>query len=542
MEFSKLKWAGLLLFHLLVLTGCNTQVVKSEMPNIIVILADDMGFSDVGSFGAEFIQTPNLDRLAEEGLIMTQFYNAARCCPSRASLLTGQYPHTAGMGGMTDQDVGVPSHYGYLPDNVITISEVLSQNGYHTYTSGKWHIGDEESHRPMNYGFDHCFSFINGAGSYFDNKNYRNKDWPWGGRQLVQMLDNEEFEYPDSGIYKTDLFTDYALEYIQEASDGQKPFFLYLAYTAPHWPLHALPEDIAKYKGVFDVGWDSLRLLRFQNQIESGLIDPKFELSGRTEGVPAWNSLDLADKEKYTRMMEVYAAMIDRMDQNIGRVISQLEKTGQNENTLILFLSDNGGCRGEFIPFLEDRFSPQAPIGSPESFIGYGKGWANASNTPFRYYKAQLYEGGIASPFIAWYPGVIDAGQINHSIGHIIDIMATCVDISGATYPERKQDQELVPLPVKSFMPLFLGETFNQDRALGFEHFDNMAIRRGKWKMVRLSNGDWELYDMENDRTETRNLIKVADDSLIMSLVKDYNLWMANVGVIPQDIVSERTK
>ncbi|HRR15736.1 MAG TPA: sulfatase-like hydrolase/transferase, partial [Bacteroidales bacterium] len=310
---------------------------KSEAkPNIILILADDMGYSDIGCFGSE-IKTPNLDRLAQQGLRMTQFYNASRSCPTRASLLTGLYQHQAGIGDMVS-NLGYPSYQGYLNEKCVTIAEVLKMNGYRTYMSGKWHVGSQSEVHPLRRGFDRYFGLIDGAGSYFKPIAYRPNMKP-----VRWMLDDKDFFPPDTGFYMTDAIGDYALSFIKER-DKNEPFFLYMAFTAPHWPLHALPEDIEKYRGKYMMGWDKLREERYNRMLSMGIIDPSVRLSPRDVRVPQWDTLPEATKKMWDLRMAVYAAMIDRMDQNIGKVISYLEKTGEMDNTLIIFLSDNGGC------------------------------------------------------------------------------------------------------------------------------------------------------------------------------------------------------
>ncbi len=531
--------------------GCQTTEQKNESkketqpvngkPNIVVVLCDDMGYSDIGSFGAEIIKTPNLDTLAVQGMRLTRFYNTARCCPSRAALLTGQHPHTAGMGSMTDQTIDLPAYHGYFPQNVTTISQVLKNQGYNTYLAGKWHVGDEPEHWPMNYGFTHCFSNIKGAGSYFDGLPYRNDQWKWGGNEIIYVEDEKQIEYP-KGKYLTDLITDYALKYITEAKEANKPFFLYLAYTAPHWPLHAPEDVIAKYENKFLIGWDSLRALRYKNQLKKKIIQPHFKLSKRNSAVRAWDELSADEKQKKARLMAVYAAMIDRMDQNLGRLRQQLKQNRQDNNTIIVFLSDNGGCRAEYVSFLDKRFDKNALPGTPQSFTAYGAGWANASNTPFRMFKSQVHEGGIASPFIAWYPKMIPANTINRSIGHIADILPTCLELAGATYPNTHNNTPIVQSPGQSLISAFKGDTLIRKQPLGFEHHGTMAIRDGKWKMVRLKNKPWELYDMENDPTETNDLIKTADEKIIDHLMKAYNQWSAQVGACPSDVVKNRRR
>jgi arylsulfatase len=518
--------------------ACN-QVEKAPRPNIVLILADDMGYSDLGCFGSQ-VNTPNLDRLAHEGVRMTQFYNNARSCPSRAALLTGLYPHQAGVGGMTDTDIPVPEYQGYLNEHCMTLGELLKESGYSTYLSGKWHVGEEKESWPHARGFEKCFSSIKGAGSYFDFLPYRNEKWP-PGNDLIVVNDDKQIEPPDTQFYVTDVYTDYALEYLQ-GHDPEKPFFLYLGYTAPHWPLHALPEDIAKYEGKYQMGWDSLRMQRYHNLIEMGLIHPATKLSERNEKVQAWDSLSDEEQEHQERMMTVYAAMIDRMDQNIGRIIEQLEFSGQLDNTLIIFLSDNGGCRAgnlAYSSYSHERFDPEALPGTPESFTGYGAGWANASNTPYRLYKSQTHEGGIATPFIAYYPRKFGKNKIIQSPAHIVDILPTFAELAGTSYPETYNGNQLKPLQGKSLVPLLTENKSMEKRTMFFEHMDNKAVINGHWKLVKRKGQDWELYDLETDRGETNNLVG-KKPGLANDLKEKYNAWAKENKVLPWDEVQER--
>ncbi|MGB3618436.1 MAG: sulfatase-like hydrolase/transferase, partial [Catalinimonas sp.] len=363
-------------------------------PNVILILADDMGFADLGCFGATVIRTPHLDRLAEGGLRLTQFYNAGRCCPSRASLLTGRTPHRAGMATMTDYTLpDNPAYQGYLRADAPTLAEVLRGAGYRTYHVGKWHVGGGAGQLPLDRGFDRAFTFVGGAGSYYDFRPYRSDAWRYGSNEIRVRDEGVPVSPADTLHYLTDLLTDRAVEYIRGADAGV-PFFLYLAYTAPHWPLHAPPEDVARYEGRFRVGWDSLRTARFARQRALGLWDQGAALSPRDERVAAWAEVDDSLRDVYARKMAVYAAMVDRMDQQIGRLLDTLDATGRADNTVVVFLSDNGGAKTDRIPFLHNRFDPAAPVGSPRSFEGYGARWANVSDVPFRRFKADMHEGG----------------------------------------------------------------------------------------------------------------------------------------------------
>ncbi len=518
--------------------ACNQQG-EAPRPNIILILADDMGYSDIGCFGSE-INTPNLDHLAHEGVRVTQFYNNARSCPSRAALLTGLYPHQAGVGGMTDTDIPIPEYQGYLTEQSMTLGELLKEAGYSTYLSGKWHVGEEKESWPHARGFERCFSSIKGAGSYFDFFPYRNKKWP-PGNELIVVNGDQQIAPPDTQFYVTDLYTDYALDYLKEHDPG-KPFFLYLGYTAPHWPLHALPEDIAKYEGKYQMGWDSLRAQRFRKLIETGLIHPGTKLSERHEHVQAWDSLSDEEQAYQERLMTVYAAMIDRVDQNIGRIINHLESSGQMDNTFIVFLSDNGGCRAgnlAYSSYSHERFDPGALPGSPESFTGYGAGWANASNTPYRLFKSTTHEGGIATPFIAYFPKKFGENKILSTPAHIVDILPTFAQLAGAGYPETFHGNKLKPLQGKSLVPLLEENKAMEKRAFFFEHMGRKAVIEGHWKLVKQRGQEWELYNLETDRGETNNLVD-QKPGLANNLKEKYNAWATENGVLPWDEVQEK--
>ena len=491
----------------------------SDRPNIVLILNDDMGFSDLGCYGGE-VMTPSLDRLASGGLRFTQFYNTARCCPSRASLLTGLHPHQTGVGHMMGDD-GIDGYRGDLNDRCATIAEALRGSGYRNYMSGKWHISrhigpDGPKHSwPLQRGFDEYFGIITGAANY------------WSPRTLTRgntQLDLDEL--PDD-FFLTDAISDEAAGYVREHSrrGGGDPFFLYVAYTAPHWPLHAHEEDIARYEGRFADGWDALREERLHRMRRMGLLKEEWGLSGRDPSQPPWSE---AEHPRWNqRRMETYAAQIDRMDQGIGRIVSALEGAGQLENTLVMFLADNGGCAEEMgrparprggdshIATARTRRSgepvmhgndPSIMPGPETTYQSYGVPWANLSNTPFREYKHWTHEGGIATPFIAHWPaGIEGAGELRHQPGQLPDVMATCLEVAGAEYPEELNGRPIHRLEGLSLAPIFAGQE-NGKEALYWEHEGNRAIRQGRWKLVTKFPGAWELYDIEADRTELRDL------------------------------------
>jgi arylsulfatase A-like enzyme len=514
----------------------------SNQPNILLILNDDMGFSDLGCYGGE-VRTPTLDRLGHNGLRFTQFYNTARCCPSRASLLTGLHPHQADVGHMMDDD-GIDGYTGDLNADTTTIAEALKAGGYRTYMSGKWHVTrhhDGPKHNwPRQRGFDEFFGIITGACSYFD--------------PATLTRDNERIEPdPDKPFFMTDAISDNMVGYIEQhaGETDDKPFFGYLAYTAPHWPLHAHDEDIAKYSGRFDAGWDQLRTQRLERMVQMGIIDPSWELTPRDPSQPEWTEAE--NKAWQARRMEVYAAQIDRMDQGIGRVVAALERTGQLENTLIVFLADNGGCAEEFDPPQMGRKSnwvwetertrdgrpvnygngPEIWPGGDDTYTSYGVPWANLSNTPFREYKHWVHEGGISTPLIVHWPAGIDSahnGQLRSQPGQLPDIMATFLDISGVQQPTEREGHAVQPCEGFSIAPTFDDNPPLRD-VLYLEHEGNRCVRRGQWKLVNKYPGDWELYDMAADRTELNDLSS-EHPKIVEELSALYHAWADRCGVM----------
>ncbi len=501
------------------LTACNSTV--DGPPNIILILADDMGYSDLGCYGSE-IPTPNIDRLAGKGIRFTQFYNGARCSPSRASLLTGLYPHQAGVGYLTSDwaqyirdSLGAPGYLDQLSLNAVTIAEVLRSAGYSTYMSGKWHIGQERPHWPVDRGFDSSVVVLRGY-HYF-----RPQDGLWAM--------NDELIFPDTtGFYATHYITDQAVRFIRR-HDLPQPFFLYLAYTAPHWPLHAPADDIGRHRGNYRMGWDSLRRQRYEKMISMGIIDRSCPLSVRDTDAPAWDSLTQAEKGAWDLRMAIYAAQVEIMDRGIGEVLNELDTRGMTRNTLVLFLSDNGASAEPI-----DRGDRDAEPGSAESFMAYGLPWANASNTPFRLYKHWVHEGGIATPLIVRWPAGIsrEESSIVDEKGHLIDIMATCLDVAGASYPERFRGHDILPPEGKSLVPVFQGYRWENPRVLFWEHEGNRAVLQGNWKLVSRYRLPWELYDMARDRSE---LFDLSGDNpgMVRELNALYEEWAERAFVVP---------
>jgi arylsulfatase len=492
---------------------------KSVQPNIAVILVDDMGFSDIGCYGSE-IPTPNLDRLAAGGLRFTQFYNTGRCCPTRASLLTGLYSHQAGVGHMT-QDRGEDGYRGDLNARCVTIAEVLRSAGYRTAMAGKWHVTKfvdasdvtKKHNWPLQRGFDHYFGIIQGAADYFCPK--------------PLTLENENVQ-PGEGFYSTDAFVDHALQFISQG-DKRKPFFLYLAFNAPHFPLMAPADEIAKFRGKYKIGWDALRQQRRARQIELGIVDKAWPLSPRPQEVSAWDSLPAEQQDRFDHIMAIYAAVVSHMDTAVGRLVDSLRQRGEIDNTLLFFLSDNG-ANAESGP--NGRLEGAQP-GATGSTVFEGQSWATLSNTPLRRYKHFNHEGGIATPLIVHWPARIKTpGELRSQPGHLIDLMATCVDVARAAYPKEFGGRAIQPMEGKSLVPALDNRPIQRD-ALYWEHEGNAAIRVGDWKLVRLGrNGPWELYNLKTDRTELHDLASTQAD-LAAQLAAKWDAWAVRAHVKP---------
>jgi arylsulfatase len=508
---------------LTVAVGCGTPEPRDAeiaRPNIVVIMADDMGYSDVGAYGGE-IDTPNIDELARGGVRFNRFYNTARCWTTRASLLTGRYPHQVGLGGgitAVDQPLGEPGpRQGYLDESTPTIAEVLGAAGYATYMAGKWHVGERPEHWPRQRGFDRYFGLISGASSYFEIIRSQPRI-----RQMA--LDDDAWEPPNDGFYMTDAITDYAVRFVDgHASERRgEPFFLYVAYTAPHWPLHALPEDIARYADRYQRGWDQIRAERHARMIESGIIDESYTLSPRPPSIPPFTEAENPDG--WARRMQVYAAMVDRLDQGVGRIRESLRAANLYENTLILFLADNGGSAENIAG--RDLNDPAVPIGGRGSYVAYRAPWANVSNTPFRRYKSWMYEGGISTPLIAHWPqGITEPGRTSTRVGHVIDLLATSLELAGAG------DVPSLSLEGRSFAGVLAGRVGETHDALYWAHQGHRAMRRDDWKIVFAPVNDrWELYDLSVDPTELDDMAAANPDRLA-AMIEAWEEWARRTGV-----------
>jgi arylsulfatase len=496
----------------------------ARQPNIVVILADDMGFSDIGPYGSE-IPTPNLDKLAAGGLRFTQFYNTARCSPSRASLLTGLYPHEAGMGHL--DGLAIPESkglHGKLDDRAVTIAEVLKARGYFTGMTGKWNIGTNHGTPPWLRGFDR--SLETRGGTYFKGVKAHE----------TAIIDGREVgtsspELGGDGWYASDLFVDWQTKFFKEAEQQKKPFFLYLPFTAVHFPLMAPPEDIAKFKGKYMDGWAPLRQARFERQKKLGIVGAGEVLPPALPQAYDWKRVSPADRDRFDTMIAVYAAALERMDRAIGTLVQRLKDAGELDNTLILFLSDNGG-NAEGGP---DGRATGSPLGGPDSNIFTGLNWATLQNTPFQYFKHYTEEGGISTPLIAYWPKGIDpklAGSFVREPGHLIDVMPTIVQLTGASYPTNYKGHAILPMEGRSFAPAFQGKTLTRSVPIFWEHEGNRAVRDGKWKLVARYQEPWELYDMSADRSETKNVAK-ANPQIVARMSKQWDDWAARSFVDP---------
>ena len=512
---------------------------KTTRPNIILIMVDDMGYSDIGAYGSE-IKTPNLDKLAADGMKFQEFYNNSICAPTRASLLTGQYPHKAGV-GYFDVNLGLPAYQGYLNKESLTLGEVLRQNGYSTLLSGKWHVGQDSLAWPIQRGFDKFYGITGGASDYFDVK-----PMPFGNKPSpVTMLKGNVRQYPkDNSYYFTDEIGNNAVQFLEEQNKENKPFFLYVAFTAPHWPLQALNEDIAKYKGRYDIGWDSLRRERINRQLKLGILDSKQTIAERDQEVPEWSKLTYDEQQFWKVKMEVYAAMIDRMDQNVGKILDKLKSLKKDDNTLIVFISDNGAQGGysSYSPLKRTQVRNSGPIGSAGSFDYQEQSWAYVSNTPLRQYKNNFHEGGYGSPFIAWFPKQIKAGSIAKGTGHLIDLAPTFYELAGAKYPEKFNGVTTNQLAGKSLVTVLTGKTNEVQRGepIFWERAGNRAVRKGKWKIVSTyPSYKWELYDLENDRGETKDLSGERTD-VVNELSADYFKWAEKTGVVDYEKIKPK--
>jgi arylsulfatase A-like enzyme len=538
----------------LLITGCTfTSVEKTETrPNIVLIMVDDMGYSDVGCYGGE-VETPNIDALAGNGVRFSQFYNAGRCCPTRASIMTGLYPHRAGMGHMATRDYGFKGYKGELRPEAVTVAENLNLTGYDTWMVGKWHLSinfdpkGPKHNWPLQRGFDRFYGTLIAAGSL------------WNPVTLTEGNEDISPVPVEEDYYYTEAMTDKAIGWVEQQPKGE-PFFLYVAQAAPHWPLHARQEVIEKYKARYAAGWDALREARILRLKAEGLLPKDSQLSTRDPHVPAWS--DTEHSEWQVSRMAAYAAMIEQVDTAVGKLVAAIEARGELDNTLILFCSDNGGSSLEHpngligstgAPWTTMRYVPvytrdgRAVVsgdvpglepGPEDTYGGYGYGWANLANAPFRLFKKFAHEGGIATPLVVHWPaGIAQKGTIVHDMAHVMDIMPTCLAAAGAEHPAKFKEQDTLRLDGTNLLPVLAGESGLAGREIGFEHAGNRAFRMGDWKLVAESGKEWELFNLGSDRSETRNLADARPEQL-QRMVARYDEWARENWVEDWSVVS----
>lgn len=527
----------------------------AKQPNILLILADDLGYTDLGSFGSE-IATPNIDKLAKTGVKMTQFYASPFCSPTRAMLLSGTDNHLAGFGDMaelmTAEQKGKPGYEGYLNDRVVPMAQVLKDAGYRTAMTGKWHLGVPEQYSPASRGFDQSYVLTMGGSSHWDDQGGIIAIDPKKPIRAVYRENGKAVDLP-KGFYSSEFFASKLIDYLKSGENSGKPFFGYLAFTAPHWPLHAPDVDIAKYEGRYKAGYDKLRKERLERMKKQGLLAKDAKVYEGHPSWPKWDSLTTAQKESEAKRMAVYAAMVDNMDRQIGRVMEYLKETGQLDNTYIFFLSDNGADGNSVYDVAHtrewihsDMDNSTAHIGKQGSFAEYGPGWAQVGSTPFKLYKSFMYEGGISVPAIVWGPG-LQKGKVKQSLAHVTDIAPTIYELAGTKHPGTEYNgKQVLPLRGKSMVAFLKGDQpaiHEKSDAIGWELGGRKALRKGDWKIVyankQWGTGDWELYNVAKDRSESLNLA-ASEPAKLKEMLEAWNAYVADTGTLEIPNLAER--
>lgn len=537
-----------LLAPALALGAASAQAAPAKRPNILLIVADDLGYTDLGAYGAE-ISTPNLDKLASGGVKMTGFYASPFCSPTRAMLMSGSDNHLVGFGDMAElmlpEQRGKPGYEGNLNARVVPMAQVLKDAGYRTAMAGKWHLGVKEEFSPATSGFEQSYAMVMGGASHWGDQSGIVAMDPAKPPKAIYRENGKAIDIPRDGFYSSQAFTDKLLDYLKSGEKSGKPFFGYLAFTAPHWPLHAPDADIAKYEGRYKEGYDKLRKERLERMKRLGIVPADTPVYEGHAHWPKWESLTPAQQEAEARRMTVYSAMVDHMDRQIGRVLDYLKAKGELDNTFIFFMSDNGadgnsvydvGRTREWIE--KDMDNSTANTGKPGSFIEYGPGWAQVGSTPFKLYKSFMYEGGIAVPAIAWGPG-IKGGALKREFAHVTDVAPTIFELAGARHPGTEyQGKPVLPLRGKSMVSWLQGKasTVRSDQdAVGWELGGRKALRKGDWKIVYANKpwgkDGWELYNIAKDRTESRDL---ADENpqKLGEMIVAWKQYVAETGTL----------
>lgn len=533
------KRSFLLLTLIGTLISCADSREKNQealRPNILLLVADDLGYADLGCYGGD-IETPNIDQLATQGIRFSRFHTSPLCAPTRAMLLSGNDNHIAGMGIQSNQNTGF-GYEGRLTNRVVTIPALLQANGYHTYMAGKWHLGRDSLSIPFSKGFERSFVNIRGAGNHYNDQGLFAED------PITPYFEDEKPATWNNGDYSTDYYTDKLIEYIDSNKDDKRPFFCFAAYTSPHWPLQVDEKYWRKYEGRYDDGYEKLKERRLESLIKAGMIPKDAVLPPNHESVKPWDSLSADEKKKESRKMELYAGMVDNLDYNIGRIIQHLKDIGQFENTLIVFMSDNGAAAEDFYyhpdlgPFISEHFNDDyETMGQPNSFISYGPQWAEAGSSPFRYFKELPTEGGIIAPMIITGPGIKGKNEIHDGFLTLIDIAPTFYEIAGAKYPEKFEGNDIYPLKGNSLMPFVSGKTdqiHTSEYVFGLEH-DNLAmIIKGDWKITNITRPFFEenfkLYNLSQDLAELHDL-KESEPEKYNELLEEWRKFSNEVNV-----------
>jgi arylsulfatase A-like enzyme len=532
---------------LIVATICNNaqaQLKKNDRPNILLIVADDLGYTDLGCYGGD-IKTPNIDLLASRSLLFTNFHTAPLCAPTRSMILSGNDNHVAGMGSMfsvkgTTRE-GKPGYEHHLTDRIVTVAQVLKNGGYQTFMAGKWHLGSEDAYIPYAKGFEKSFALLNGGANHFNNKQIFVNEPP------QYRLDNKTVLFPE-GKFSTDVYTDNMIEFIKNGQKD-KPFFAYLTYTAPHWPLQVPADYIDKYKGKYDIGYDSLRVIRFNKQKAIGIVPANAVPGPRNPEIKPWIELSPEEKKTESRKMEIYAAMVDNLDEHIGRVIAFLKASKQFDNTVIIFMSDNGAAAEDFYndslgfgPFLREHYSNSYEnMGKPSSFVSYGPQWAQAGAAPFKLFKSYSTEGGVVTPLIISGKYVKRKTGLQKVFLNVMDLAPTFLELAGMKYPETYNNKKITPMLGESILSFIGGKTniiHHADYVYGLEHDGQCLLIKGSWKITNITKpfdeSAFALYNLAEDSGETKDLSK-SNPGKFKEMMKEWEKFKKKVGVIPKE-------
>jgi arylsulfatase len=541
---NKINWIFLLLIITSINKPVNAQLKKNSRPNILLIVADDLGYTDLGCYGGD-IKTPNIDLLAGKGLLFTNFHTAPLCAPTRSMLLSGNDNHVAGMGSMfslkgTARE-GKPGYEHHLTDRIVTVAQLLKDGGYQTFMSGKWHLGSEDAYIPYAKGFEKSFALLNGGANHFNNNQIFVNEPP------QYRLDKQPVLFPE-GSFSTDVYTDKMIEFIK---NGQKkiPFFAYLTYTAPHWPLQVPADYIDKYKGKYDIGYDSLRVIRFNKQKAMGIVPANAMLGPRNSSIKLWIELSAEEKKIESRKMEIYAAMVDNLDEHIGKLIQFLKDSKQFDNTVIVFMSDNGAAGEDFYnqpadfgPFIREHYNNNYEnMGKPSSFVSYGPQWAQAGAAPFKLFKAYSTEGGVVTPLII--SGKYVKGKLGHQkvFLNVMDLAPTFLELADIKYPEMYNNKKTTPMLGESFLSFINGKSniiHHNNYVYGLEHDGQCLLIKGNWKITNISSPfdetAFDLYNLAEDLGETKDLSK-SNPEKFKEMLKEWETFKKKVGVIPKE-------